>query len=55
MLKNIYSPIMRIMTKLGRFYRTYRASTAINRVPKNSVPDPLVRHRDHDYEGVING
>jgi len=55
MLTKLFSPIIHIMRRAGRFYGTCCSNTTINRVPKNSVSEPLVRHRDHDYEGVING
>ena len=53
MIHNMLSPIIMIIVKLGRFYRTYR-STSIIRRPLNSVEDPILRTRDHDYE-VVDG
>jgi hypothetical protein len=53
MLKTMLSPIIHIMQILGRFYRTYRSTTIVER-PLHSVTDPIMRTRDHDYEVVQN-
>lgn len=35
--------------------RTYLNRAKLVKKPLNSVKNPVLRTRDHDYEGVING
>jgi len=54
MMKQMLSPIIHIKRKFARFYRTYRSTTIVKR-PPNTVQNPIMRSRDHDFEVVRNG
>jgi hypothetical protein len=60
MIKTMMSPIIHIMTKAGRFYRTLlflcsklfsnKPNGRLKKYAPGSLDHPLVRHRDYDLD-----